>query len=162
MKNLIRIGSGWLFLLASCSSSTLHKKETAPLSFIEKFLQNGATLTDIKNTFGEPHNIIKTKQVAEVVYDYDDKENQGNKWDFGVNKNGELVWLYYRPWGNPLLNRVEVLPSTLKKYNCERKRERDTRVPHVIRDFTFFECAEGRIRAHYNIHGEINTIAVNR
>ena len=162
MKNLIFIGFGATLFLFSCASSTSKKEGNAPLNFIEGFLENGVSLTKVKRTFGEPHEIMDVKQIKETVYEYKNKSNDLTEWSFGASDQGEIVWFNYEPWFNPLLDRVETLPTTFKKYNCKKKQKPDTSVPHVTQNYTFFECAEGKIRAYYNIHGEISTIAVNR
>ena len=153
---------GTIFFFASCSSPIPKKTKDTPASFIENFIENGANLEKVKGTFGESNQKIKIKDIQETVYKYINKKHRGREWSFGIGKDKKLVWINYRPWGNSNLDRVEILPTTFKKYNCRKKREPDTRVAHVIRDYTFFECAKGKIRAYYNIHGEISSIAVSR
>ena len=153
---------GNLLFLASCASSVSQKEENIPLAFIENFLENGGNLKKVKEVFGEPDEKIKFKGDREMIYEYRNKKYKGREWNFGIGHDKKLLWINYRPWGNPLLGRVEILPRTLKKYNCQKKTKPDTRVSHVIEDFTFFECAGGKIRAYYNFHGEISSIVVIR
>ena len=154
---------GNLLFLVSCTNSISPKKENIPLAFIEDFLENGGDLKKIKDAFGEPAEKIKFKGDKEkIYYKYTNRKNQRREWNFAVDKNEKLTWINYSPWNNPLLDRVEVLPTTLKKYNCQKKREIKTINSHAIKEVFFFECVQGRIRADYNVHGEIRNIAVAR
>ena len=162
MKNLILIGLGTTLFLFSCTRPTPKKEKNVPLVFIEDFLENGASLAKVKRIFGEPHETTKLKQIKETMYEYKNKSNGLTEWIFGAGDRGEIVWLNYKPWFNPLLDRVETLPTTFKKYHCKKKRKPNTTISHVIQDYTFFECAERKIWAYYNVHGEISTIEVNR
>ena len=159
MKSLTILSYLAILWMTSCNQFVQDKKEIG-LSFIENFLQKGATSEEIKKLLGEPNRVIKFKRISEIVYIYDNKINNLPEWKFGVNKVGQIVWINHKPWSNPLVDRVEILPVTWKKYNCKKKTRPDKSVPHVIKDYTFFECAEGKIRAYYNIHGEISTIVV--
>ena len=162
MKLLITLFHLTLSLCLISCNHTAKKRQLDALSFIDDFLKNGTTVEETKKYFGDPNKISKIKGVSETLYDYRNKEYPTLRWRFGVNDSRQIEWFNYRPGANPLLNRIEVLPTTFKKYNCQKKRKPDTRVPHVIREYTFFECAEGKMRAYYNTHGEISLIAVNR
>ena len=74
-----------------------------------------------KKLLGEPNRVIKFKRISETVYIYDNKTNNLPEWKFGVNKVGQIVWINHKPWSNPLVDRVEILPVTWKKYNCKKK-----------------------------------------
>ena len=100
--------------------------------------------------------------IPHKIYDYNNKVNGYKEWSFAVNKAGKVVWLNHIPWQNPLLDRVERLPDTWKKYDCKKKTRPNTTVPHFVQEDTFFECAGGKIKAFYNVHGEIDTIFVGR
>ena len=141
----------------------IQQKDTGELFFIEHFFKHGATVKDIQKYFGPADDIVSIKQVPEKIHEYNNKEKEwpAYKWAFGVNKSGKIKWLNYRPWENPLLDRVEVLPTTLKKYSCKKERKPDKSSIHFIVDETFFSCAGGKIMAYYNIHGEISLIEIN-
>ena len=149
------------FGIISCNNIPQNNQNIA-LSFIENFLEKGATIEEVKEIFGEPHRVRTYKEIKEKMYDYDNKENSLEEWTFGADKAGDIVWLNHKPRSNPLLDRKEILPITWKKYHCKMKTKTDRRVPHVIHTDNFFECAEGKLRAYYNLHGEISTIEANR
>ena len=106
----------------------MKEEANMPLGFIEGFLKSGVALTAVKRVFGEPYNIMNVKQIKETMYEYNNKNNELVEWIFGVNDQGDVVWFGHEPWLNPLLDRVETLPTTLKKYNCKRKRKPDASV----------------------------------
>ena len=166
MKLSIRLlGVGVIFLgMNSCMQFQQKKNKTEEnnlaLSLMENFLNDGALFKEIKKILGEPDESYKRKNMSEKIYVYNNKNNNLKEWKFGVDDGGKVTWLNHEPWSNPLLDRVEILPQTWKKYHCKKRSEPDTRVSHVIEKFTFFECAGGKIRAYYNVHGEIGTIYV--
>ena len=138
-------------------------KKNLAFSLMEDYLARGASFEDVKKTLGEPARMYKHEGKSfPEIYVYNNKVNNFKEWSFAVNEKGEVIWLNYMPWDNSLFDRVEVFPETWKKYRCKRKTRPDKRVAHVIRKHTFFECAGGKIRAYYNIHGEIGTIVVER
>ena len=150
-----------IFGIISCVNNAQKEKNVA-LSLIDNYLQKGATIEEIEKILGRADRIMKLKGIQEKIYDYNNKINALLEWSFGADEMGRIVWINHKPWSNPLLDRIEILPETFKKYNCKKKTEPNKKVPHVIQEYTFFECAKGKIRAYYNIHGEISTIAVNR
>ena len=151
----------FLITLMSCTQLEIqkYKKENTALSLIENFYHDGAFFEDIKKILGKPDDVYKGS--TEKIHSY--KNNNLKEWSFGVNNTGSVAWLIYNPVisNNSLLSRIEILPQTWKKYHCRKKRKPDTRVHHVIRDFTFFECAGGKIKAYYNKYGEIRSISVD-
>ena len=138
------------------------KVESLARSIMENFLHKGASFEDIKNILGEPVRMYKYSDNSPEVYVYNNKVTGYKEWNFAVDKKGSVVWLNYMPWNDSLFDRVEILPKTWKKYHCKKKNKTDASVPHIIREYTFFECAGGRILAYYNVHGEIGTIFIKR
>ncbi len=150
-----------LIFIVSCTHTERRSEKDHAIYFIDTFLNRGISFEEIKSVLKEPDE-IEVSKVSEKIYRYEGKSTKLLKWNFGVNDEGMVEWIGYHPRSNSLLDRVEILPFTLKRYNCKKKTEPDERVPHVIDDFTFFECAEGRIRAYYNIHGEVEDIVISR
>ena len=149
------------FWIVSCVDIA-RKNKNITLSLIDDFLKKSVEVEKIKKILGEPSRIMKLKEVPETIYIYNNKKNNLREWNFGIDKKERVVWINHKPWSNPFLDRVEILPGTWKKYNCKKKIEPNKSVPHVIQEYTFFECAEGKIRAYFNIYGEISNITVNR
>ena len=143
----------------------IENRENSALYLIEKFIQEGMSIGEVKKHLGKPQKTLIFKDTPdETAYYYRRKSDNSHKWGFGVNKLNQVIWLHYSPWGNPLLDRVEILPETLKKYNCKKKSEPDNSTPDLIQNHTFFECTNDKIkfRAYYNRYGEIRSIAANR
>ena len=151
-----------IFLWTISCSNTPQKNQNIALSFIESFLEKGATIEEVKEIFGNPHRIKTYKKIKEEMYEYDNIEHSLVEWIFGVDKSGNIVWVNHKPWSNPLLDRIEIFPITWKKYRCKKEIRPNRSNPHVIQNYRFFECANGKLRGHYNLHGEISTIEVNR
>ena len=143
-------------------SETKKNNEKFALSFIEEFFRDGMSFDEVKKRLGEPHEIFDFKNTPnEMAYYYYDKKNNLNEWSFGVNnKFAQVTWMFHYPRGNPLLDRIEILPQTLKKYGCQKKSKTE-HLPGLTRELKFLECADGRIRARYNKYGEIEYIVVS-
>lgn len=137
--------------------------ENIALSLIEKFIRDGISLDEVKERLGKPHKALTFKDAPdETAYYYRNKTNNLHEWGLGVNKSNQVTWITHTPWDNPLLDRVEILPKTLKKYHCKKKSKPDNSTPDVVRRHRFFECANGKIRAHYNKYGEIGEIDASK
>ena len=149
-----------LVWMLSCTHA--ESKNNLAYSFIEKFLHNGMSLGEVKKIWGKPDEIFKIPNIPYDIYGYNNKKTKFKEWSFTVDKNGEIASLNYEPDSDPLLDRSEILLQTWKKYHCRKKRKMDTSVKHVVSEVTFFECADGKIRAYYNVYGEVSTIAVER
>ena len=170
MKSLRNVFfSGMLgVLLGSCTGTDIQennpREKNSSISLIEKFFHKGASFEEIKKILGEPSEMYSYKDIPEKIYAYNKKTNRFKKWSFGVDKAGKVVWLNYKPRNdnNSLLDRVEILPQTWKKYRCKKVSVLNTSNPRITYEDTFFECAGGKIKAHYNVHGEIGIIEVER
>ena len=177
MKHLIML---LIAIVSLCTTSctqqanrTSRKEKNTPSLLIDDFLKKGSSLKKIKSILGEPDKITTYRDMHEkarehhsipkriTFYLYHNKMTQFQEWNFSIDEKGHVVGIAYDPFSNPLLNRVETLPQTWKKYNCKKKRKPDTRISHVIQDYTFFECAKGKIEAYYNMHGEITYIGID-
>ena len=152
----------YISLLASCMQLSSSKKNELSLEIIETFLKGEYSVGEIEGLLGKPDEVEKYEGEDKQIYSYNNKKNNLREWRLGANKNNKITWIIYIPWENPLLDRMEVLPNTLASYNCKKKTKPDKRVPHVIHNYTFFECANGKLRAFYNMHGEIRNIAIHK
>ena len=137
------------------------KKEGYSVDIIEKFLHKGMSLGEVKKILGNPDEVFRIPNIPYDIHAYNNKRTKFKEWSFAVDKSGEVASLNYEPGSDPLLDRMEVLPQTWKKYHCKKKRKLE-RTKHAVGEVTFFECAKGKIRAYYNIHGEVSTIVVER
>ena len=135
-------------------------KKDVVLPLVAQSLKKGISFNEVKNLLGDPHETVNFEDFSGTVYYYHSKVTQFRDWSFSVGQKGNVIGILYRPLSNPFLDRVEVLPMTWKEYDCKKKRKPDTRVSHVTKDYTFLECAGGRIKAYYNMHGEITDIAI--
>ena len=150
--------------ITACSNVKIQdERKNFALSLIDNFLQEEISLNKLRKSLGNPHKTHIFKDTPnQTAYFYRNKKNNLHEWSFGVDNSGHVVWINHTPWFNPLLDRAEILPQTWKKYRCQKKTKPDKRTPHVIRQYTFFECARGKIRAYYNKYGEISDIAVSK
>ena len=172
MRLFLIVFSVWIVSCTQLESVDSNKKNF-PLLIIDNYLQKGASLEEIKSLLGEPGERITYKNLHQkaqefykipkdiAFYNYYDKVTKFQEWSFTVNSMGKVEGMAYTG-SHPLLDRVEVLPETWKKYRCKNKVIPDTRNPNVIQDETFFECVDGRIKAYYNKYGEIESITVAR
>ena len=138
------------------------KERKSSIQIIEKFLHKGMSLGEVKKIWGNPDEVFRIPNIPYDIHAYDNKTTKFKEWSFAVDKSGEITSLNYEPSSDPLLDRIEILPQTWKKYHCQKKRKWDTSIKHVVNEVTFFECAKGKIRAYYNVHGEVSTIVVER